>query len=231
MLHKKYDPLSHTKRRNRTCRSVGRLKLPTDNRQIRPALTNALVLQTILVMRHLNTSELETGLSDIREAPKDAGVLRLIVRRPEIDQREVLAEAKLDLVDGLVGDNWKTRGSRRTDDGSAHPDMQLNVMSARVISLIAQEPENWSLAGDQLYVDFDISAENLPIGARLKVGSAIIEVTPLPHMGCHKFVSRFGLEAMKFVNSDLGREMRLRGLNAKVIQSGTICVGDEVSKV
>jgi hypothetical protein len=189
------------------------------------------VLKTIPLMRHLNTTELEAGLSHIREAPKDAGVLRLIVRRPEMNQREVLPEAKLDLVEGLVGDNWKTRGSGRTDDGSAHPDMQLNVMSARVISLIAQEPENWSLAGDQLYIDLDISAENLPIGARLKVGSAVIEVTPPPHTGCHKFVSRFGLEAMKFVNSDRGREMRLRGLNAKVIQSGTICVGDEISKV
>ena len=182
-------------------------------------------------MRHLNTSELEAGLANIREAPKDCGVLRLIVRRPETDQREVLENAELSLVEGLVGDNWKIRGSRRTVDGSAHPDMQLNVMSARVISLIAQEQENWSLAGDQLYIDLDLSAENLPIGARLKVGTAVIEVTPPPHTGCHKFVSRFGLEAMQFVNSDLGRDMRLRGLNAKVIQPGTISIGEEVFKI
>jgi len=182
-------------------------------------------------MRHLNTSELEAGLAHIRAAPKDGGVLRLIVRRPEIDEREVLHKAELNLLDGLVGDNWKTRGSRRTVDGSAHPDMQLNVMSARVINLIAQEQENWSLAGDQLYLDLDLSAENLPVGAQLKIGTAIIEVTPPPHTGCQKFVSRFGLEAMKFVNSNLGRDMRLRGLNAKVIQPGTISVGDEVCKI
>lgn len=181
-------------------------------------------------MRHLTTSELEAGLEEIRNAPKDAGLLALIVRRPQIDEREVLKEATLDLVDGLVGDSWKTRGSRRTDDGSAHPDMQLNIMNARVIGLIAQEKENWSLAGDQLYLDLDLSAENLPIGSRLAIGSAVIEVTPLPHTGCLKFVSRFGLEAMKFVNSELGRELRLRGLNAKVIQSGTVRVGDQACK-
>ena len=182
-------------------------------------------------MRYLTTTELEAGLSEIRNAPKDAGTVQLIVRRPRIEEREVLDEANLDLVHALVGDNWKTRGSGRTDDRSAHPDMQLNVMSARAIALIAQEKENWALAGDQLYLDLDLSAGNLPVGSRLMIGSAVIEVTPPPHTGCLKFVSRFGLEAMKFVNSELGRELRLRGLNAKVIQSGTIRVGDEVRKV
>ena len=182
-------------------------------------------------MRHLDSIELEAGLAHIRNAPKDKGVVELIVRRPDTDQREVLNEAQLDLVNGLIGDNWSVRGSRSTEDGSAHPDMQLNVMNSRVISLIAQEKENWSLAGDQLYLDLDISAENLPIGSRLSIGSAVIEVTPPPHTGCRKFVSRFGLQAMMFVNSELGRELRLRGLNAKVIQSGTVRTGDRACKV
>lgn len=182
-------------------------------------------------MRHLNKTELEAGLEHICSAPKDNGAVELIVRRPQIDEREELNEAQLDLAAGLIGDNWKTRGSRRTDDGSAHPDMQLNVMNARVIGLIAQEKENWSLAGDQLYLDLDISAENLPVGSRLMIGSAIIEVTPFPHTGCKKFVSRFGLEAMKFVNSELGRELRLRGLNAKVVQAGAVRVGDQARKI
>lgn len=187
--------------------------------------------KTISVMRHLTRDELEAGLDDIRKAPKDRGTVQLIVRRPETDAREVLEEASLDLVNGLLGDNWKTRGSGRTNNGSAHPDMQLNVMNARVISLIAPVKENWSLAGDQLYLDLDLSADNLPVGARLKIGSAIIEVTPPPHTGCKKFVSRFGLEAMKFVNSELGRALRLRGLNAKVIQSGAVRSGDEARKL
>ena len=185
----------------------------------------------ITAMRHLTKAELEAGLDEIRNAPKDRGTLQLIVRRPDTDEREVLEEASLDLVHGLMGDNWKTRGSQRTDDGSAHPDMQLNVMNARVISLIAQAKENWSLAGDQLYLDLDLSAGNLPVGSRLKIGAAVIEVTPPPHTGCKKFVSRFGLEAMKFVNSELGRELRLRGLNAKVIQPGNVRTGDEARKV
>ncbi len=165
-------------------------------------------------MRHLTAPELEAGLNDIRNAPKDGGALLLIVRRPQTEEREVLDEA-----------------SGRTVDGSAHPDMQLNVMNARVIALIAQAKENWSLAGDQLYLDLDLSADNLPVGAQLMIGAAVIEVTPPPHTGCRKFVSRFGLEAMKFVNSELGRELRLRGLNAKVVQSGTVRVGDIVRKL
>ena len=154
--------------------------------------------------------------------------MELIVRRPQIDDAKCCRIALVCY--GLEGDNWKTRGSRRTDDGSAHPDMQLNVMNARVIGLIAHAKENWSLAGDQLYLDLDISAENLPVGSRLMIGSAVIEVTPFPHTGCQKFVARFGLEAMKFVNSQLGRELRLRGLNAKVVQSGAVRVGDQDAK-
>jgi len=143
----------------------------------------------------------------------------------------VLEQATLDTEHGVLGDTWNVRGSRSTRDGSSDPGAQLNVMNARVISLIAQAKENWSLAGDQLYLDLDLSADNLPAGARLQIGSAAIEVTPPPHTGCKKFVSRFGVEAMKFVNSDLGRELRLRGLNAKVIHSGTVRTGDEARKV
>ncbi|MGI8734208.1 MAG: MOSC domain-containing protein [Pyrinomonadaceae bacterium] len=182
-------------------------------------------------MKHLTTSELEAGLEEIRMAPKDEGVLELIVCRPRVDERETLVQANLDLLEGLVGDSWKTRGSGRTKDGSAHPDMQINIMSSRAISLVAQSKERWPLAGDQLYLDLDLSAENLPAGTRIALGTAVLEVTPPPHTGCAKFVSRFGLDAMKFVNSELGRELRLRGLNARVIKSGAIRVGDVAKKL
>ena len=180
-------------------------------------------------IKHLNRDELETGLTQLT-SPQDDGVLDLIVRRPSIGQREVLATGTLDPGEGLVGDNWRTRGSSRTLDKSSHPDMQLNVMNSRVIHLIAQVKERWQLAGDQLFVDLDLSDGNLPPGTRLSIGSAIIEVTPQPHTGCGKFVERFGVDAMKFVNSPTGRLLRLRGLNARVIQPGTIRVGDTVRK-
>ena len=176
-------------------------------------------------------AELEAGLDEIRRAPKDEGVLRLIVRRPQIEEREVIEEGELHLEKGLVGDSWARRGSSRTPDGSPHPDMQINIMNARVAALVAQDKRRWQLAGDQLYLDMDLSAENLPAGTQLAIGSAVIEVTPPPHTGCKKFVARFGLDAMKFVNSSVGRELHLRGINAKVIQPGRIRVGDVATKL
>jgi hypothetical protein len=180
---------------------------------------------------HLTIEELEAGLDSIRQSPADQGRLEMIVRRPQVDQREILQEATLDLAEGLVGDTWKSRGSSRTSDRSPHPDMQLNIMNSRVIALVAQDKARWQLAGDQLYIDMDLSAENLPPGTRLALGSAIIEVTDQPHTGCKKFVSRFGLDAMKFVNSPLGKELHLRGINAKVVQAGTVRVGDRAKKL
>lgn len=181
-------------------------------------------------VKHLTMAELEAGLDEIRRSPKDQGVLELIVRRPQIGEREVLATGELDLVNGLVGDSWRRRGSSRTPDGSSHPGMQLNIMNARAIALVAQQKERWSLAGDQLFIDIDLSAENLPAGTQLALGSAVIEVTDQPHTGCTKFVSRFGLEAMRFVNSPVGRQLHLRGINAKVVQPGMIPVGDIAKK-
>src|ERR1051325_3314881 len=182
-------------------------------------------------VKHLTTAELEAALDHLRETPKDDGIVHLIVRRPDVDQREVLDEAELHPELGLIGDNWKMRPSRRTPDGSAHPDMQINIMNSRVTALVAQERERWPLAGDQLYIDMDLSKENRPAGSRIAIGSAVLEVSPLPHTGCHKFVARFGVEAMQFVNSETGKAMCLRGINAKVVQAGTVKVGQTAKKI
>ena len=176
-------------------------------------------------------AELEAGLKEVGESPTDGGVVKLIVRRPAIGERETLEVGELHLTEGLVGDNWQHRGSSRTDDGSAHPEMQLNLMNSRVADVVVVGVERWPLTGDQLFVDFDLSFDNLPAGTRLGLGSAVIEVTPEPHTGCDKFVARFGLDAVKFVNSERGRQLRLRGLNAKVVQPGTVRVGDAIRKL
>jgi hypothetical protein len=182
-------------------------------------------------MTHLTTEQLEAKLAEIRQAPKDGGRLDLIVRRPRTNEREILLEGELNQLEGLAGDSWRLRKSSRTTDGSPHPEMQLNIMNSRAIALVAQEKDRWQLAGDQLFIDLDLSAENLPPGTQFSLGSAIIEVTAEPHTGCKKFVERFGLDAMKFVNSPVGRQLNLRGINAKVIQAGAIRVSDVARKI
>jgi len=184
----------------------------------------------MLSVNHLSLAELEAGLDHIRQSPKDDGKVMLIVRRPGEDERESVQSAEIDLQQGLVGDNWKERGSRRTHDGSANIDAQITLMNARVVNLLAQDEERWSLAGDQLYVDMDLSDENLPPGTRLAIGSAVIEVSAVPHTGCDKFAARFGTDATKFVNSKEGKHLHLRGINAQVIQAGIVNVGDVVRK-
>ena len=181
--------------------------------------------------RHLTHEELNAGLAEIRRSPKDIGPVRMIVRRPSVGERETLESGTLDTREGLIGDNWRQKGCPMTADGSAHPDMQLNIMNSRVIELVAISKERWPLAGDQIYIDLDLSKDNLPAGTRLELGDAVIEVTDLPHTGCKKFVARFGVEAMKFVNSGVGKKTCLRGINAKVVQSGTFVVGDVARKI
>jgi len=180
---------------------------------------------------HRSADELAASLRAIREAPGDTGTLELIVRRPRVDEREVLEEAELDLVEGLVGDDWARRGSRRMPDGGPNPLSQLTVISVRAVEAVAGDRERWPLAGDQFYVDLDLSVDNLPAGTRLAIGETVIEVTEEPHTGCDKFTARFGSEAVKFVNKSPGRELRLRGLNARVVTPGTVRVGDTVTKL
>jgi hypothetical protein len=182
------------------------------------------------LVKQLTMMELEAGLDEIGRAPKDEGILELIVRRPRPGEREVLDTGELDVRDGLVGDSWKDRGSSRSADGRPHPDMQLNIMSSRVAALVARHKERWPLAGDQLFIDMDLSADNVPPGTQLLLGTALIEVTPQPHTGCGKFVDRFGVDATTFVNSTLGRRLQLRGVNARVVRAGRIRVGDVAKK-
>jgi len=179
-------------------------------------------------VRHLTAAELEAGLAHVMGSPKDAGRLDLIVRRPAVGEREVLEAGTLNRLDGLVGDSWRLRPGT-TGDGSPDPDAQLNVMNARCVRLVAGGEHRRPLAGDQLYLDLDLSVQNLPVGTRLAIGEAVIEITAKPHRGCQKFADRFGLEALRFVNSATGRALRLRGLNARVVRDGTIRRGDSVT--
>lgn len=183
--------------------------------------------------RHRTAEELLAFLPEFDATPKDEGSVRLVVRRPAVGERESLDLGELDPAVGLVGDTWEARGSRRTDDGSAHPDMQLNVMNHRLVEFVAQDVAREELAGDQLFLDLDLSHENLPAWSRLTFGEpgdggAVIEVTDQPHNGCAKFIARYGKDAMAFVNGPEGKPRRLRGLCARVVQAGAVRPGDVV---
>jgi len=181
-------------------------------------------------MEHLSRQRLESGLGKIRESPADNGRVILVVRRPAVGVRELADEAMLDAVTGLAGDNWLARGNRHRPDGSADPEAQVTVMNARIAELVAGGTDRMPLAGDQIYVDFDLSVGNLPAGSLLAVGQAVLAVSETPHTGCAKFVERFGAEAMRFVNSRQGRQLRLRGMNTRVVQPGLVRPGDVVTR-
>ena len=180
--------------------------------------------------RHLTRDELDAGLAHILQSPRDQGVLEAIVIRPETDARQSLQQGEVSPEQGLHGDRWVQGGATRPD-GRPDPDMQLTLMNARTIALIAGQKTRWPLAGDNLYVDLDLSEGHLPPGTRLKVGSALLEVTAAPHTGCNKFAARFGLEATRFVNSLEGKRLHLRGINARILEPGRITVGDLVQKL
>lgn len=184
-------------------------------------------------MRHATREQLEAGLDHVRAAPADAGTLRLIARRPAEDERELLAVGELDLELGLVGDMWHRRPSSSTANGDPNPNAQVTLMNSRAAALVAvgDEHERWAQAGDQLYVDLDLSQENLPAGACVRIGDAVLEVTAAPHLGCGKFSRRFGVDALKLVNSEVGRGLRLRGVNTRVVEPGRIATGDRVRKL
>jgi len=182
-------------------------------------------------VEHLTAAELEAGLDDVRRSPDDKGVVELIVRRPAEDERELLDEAVLSSEDGLSGDTWRSRVEQRTNDLSSEAGKQITIMNSRAAALVAVHLDRRALAGDQLFVDLDLSIDNLPAGSQLQVGSAVVEISAHPHLGCAKFASRFGQDALRLVNSPVGRQLRLRGLNARVVTGGTVRVGDKASKL
>jgi len=182
-------------------------------------------------VRHLTREELEAGLPHIEASPKDRGRLEAIVIRPSPNERESLSACEISAERGVHGDNWALGCWKTTEDGRPHPDVQVCIMNARVVQLVAQSKDRWALAGDNLFVDLDLTSDNLPPGQRLAIGETVIEITAEPHNGCKKFAERYGRDAVLFVNSAAGKQLHLRGIYAKVVKAGTISVGDPLTKI
>ncbi len=179
----------------------------------------------------LTLDELNRGLSHIRQSPADQGELKAVVIRPASNERVSLQECAISLERGVHGDRWAKGCWMSLPDGSPHPDVQIAITNSRTMALVAPDENRWPLAGDNLYVDFDLSDENLRPGQQLSLGSAIIEITAVEHTGCKKYAERFGVDALKFVNSEAGKKLRLRGVYARVVHAGVIRVGDTISKL
>jgi hypothetical protein len=169
-------------------------------------------------------------LESVRTAPAEGGLVEHIVLRPAVDERVIATHAELDVVEGVIGDTWRIRGSSRTPDGLGHPDSQVTLMSTRVLAAIEPDVSRWPLAGDQLLVDADLSVATWPPGTRFRIGTAVLEVSEMPHTGCAKFSARFGSDALRWINSPVGRELRMRGMNATIVEGGTVRVGDAIRR-
>ena len=175
-------------------------------------------------MSDMRVDEMQRGLAHVLGSPREEGRVEMVVRRPAEGEREVVTEARIEPGRGVVGDRWAAKPTRS-------PEAEVTLMNARCIALLAGEVDRWPLAGDQLYVDLDLSRPNLPPGTRLRVGEAVLEVSGKPHRGCGKFSARFGPEALRFVSSEEGRAARLRGMNALVVRGGVVRTGDPIEKV
>ncbi len=180
---------------------------------------------------HRTAAELEAGFDHVLASPGDGGTLEMIVRRPGTNRREVINEGRLTFEAGLEGDTWRLRDGYVTADGAPDPDAQLTLTNSRFADLIAGSRDRWPLAGDQLYVDLDLSVDSLLPGARLRIGDASIEIKALPHTGCKKYAQRFGAQALRFTATPEGRRRNLRGVYARVVEPGTVRVGDPVQRI
>ena len=171
----------------------------------------------------LTVEELEARWEQTEKSPQDMGTVEMIVRRPKPEQREELESATFTAEAGLAGDDWLRR--------SADPEAQITMMNSRLIHLLAGDKSRWAEAGDQLFVDLDISQDNLPPGTQLQIGEVVMEVSQLPHTGCTKFARRFGGAARKWIMSEVGEQERRRGVYTRVIQDGQIKLGDRIKKL
>jgi hypothetical protein len=181
--------------------------------------------------KHLSRAELQAALPQILDAPKDEGVIDGIIIRPAIEQRQELQSCSMSLEGGMKDDHWALGCWKSTDDGAPHPDVQICMMMSSCIGLIAQERDNWAVAGDNLFIDMDLTPGNMPPGTRISMGSVILEISDTPHNGCAKFIKRYGKDACVFVNTGDGDKYRLRGIYGRVVQDGTVSVGDKVTKL
>lgn len=186
---------------------------------------------TTMAAPHRTMAELSAGLDHIQQSPRDGGKVEMIVVRPAHAERVLLERCELSPEGGVHGDDWATLCGLKLPDGRSNPDVQITIMNSRLAGVIAPDRTHWPLAGDQFYADLDLSYDNLPVGQRLALGTAVLEITAELHKGCAQFMARFGNDALKFISNDTGKRLNLRGIYAKIVQPGVVSVGDVIRKI
>ena len=169
-----------------------------------------------------------------QSSPRDNGVVKLLVIRPETHVRTLPNAVVVSVEQGVVGDKWEAECTIKLENGKSNPDLQIAIINTKVIKEIAQsdfDMDRLALAGDNIYADLNLCEENMPVGQQIQIGNTLLEVTPFPHFGCKKFSERYSVEDLKVVNSTAGKPQHLRGIYVKVIKNGSISIGESIKKI
>jgi hypothetical protein len=180
--------------------------------------------------KHRTRAEIEAGIGPVLQSPAEGAAVEALFSRPAPGKRLDLPALEVSVSGGIAGDHWSLGCWKTLPDGSPDPDVQVSLMNRRMLHLIAGARDNWARAGNNIIVDMDLSIDNLPIGQRLRVGTAELEIGPVANTGCDFFIERYGRDACVFVNTGIAKQKRLRGVYARVVKDGQIRIGDIIRK-
>ncbi|MGJ8650411.1 MAG: MOSC domain-containing protein [Opitutaceae bacterium] len=175
----------------------------------------------------MNTRNYDTAIQLAHTAPVGSGRVDYLINRPSEGVHELVDSLYLDVENGIEGDRWKETAWLRLPDGAPDPRVQVSLTNTRVMQCFTgTEADAVFRCGDNIYTDLNLTETHLPVGTLLQIGEAVIEVSDVVNDACGKFAQRFGAEAFQAVRAPTNVGLRLRGLFARIRQSGRVQCGD-----